>query len=933
MPAPSESVSPPSVPIPLAGEWRVRLDRACAGEREGWFAAPLAGAVPITLPGSLQQARLGDPAGPDTAWTGSIFDRSFFTAPEYLAYRTPENFKLPFWLQPDTCYAGRAWYQREIEIPHAWAGLRVEIELERTHWFTRAWLGEADLGGHDSLSTPHRYEIAGAKPGRHRLTVLVDNDARRLDVGENSHSVSDHTQGNWNGVAGSIVLRATPRTWIDRVDVFPDVGARSVRIAGFVAGPELPPGQGRVTLRVTQRPPGGGAAVELPAREAEVSGGGFAAEYPLKEYAATWDEFSPACYTLRAELANGHAHETAFGLREIAVEGRRLLINGRPFFVRATLECAIFPKTGHPPTDAGEWRRIMTICRAHGLNTLRFHSWCPPRAAFEAADGLGFYLQIEVASWPNHSTTIGDDKPVDGWLEAETSRIVREYGNHPSFVFLVMGNEPEGPRHARWLADWARRQRASDPRRLVSAASGWPNLPESDFLVDWRPRVQHWLAGLGSRINAAPPETTTDYRDYIAQFSQPMVSHEIGQWCVYPNLAEIQKYTGYLKARNFEIFRDRLAASGLLELAPDFLHASGKLQALCYKEDIEAALRTPEMAGFHLLDLHDFPGQGTALVGVLDPFWDEKGYITPAQYRRFCAETVPLARLAKRVFTTKERIVADVDLAHWGAAPLSGAVMAWRLVGREDRVLASGVLGPVAAPVGGPARIGRVEIPLAAFAALAPAKLRLEIAVEGTPFANDWDLWLYPEAVAAGLPSAPAGVRLARALDAETLAALEGGAAVVMTVPGPAAKGNVQFGFSSIFWNTSWTNGQAPHTLGVLCDPQHPALADFPTEGWSNWQWSYPIRRGGALVLTGLPRELKPIVRVIDDWFTARSLALVIEARVGKGRLLLVAADLAGAEDPVCRQLLASLLGYAASPAFAPEVELDRGQLAGLVES
>ena len=930
----SADLSPsPVCSLLLAGEWRVRLDRSCVGDRERWFAGPLADAAPIRLPGSIQDARLGDPVGLDTPWTGGIFDKSFFTAPEYAAYREPGNFKVPFWLQPETYYAGVAWYQREFDVPAEWAGRRIVLELERPHWITRAWIDDRELGEQDALSTPHRHEI-GAKlaPGRHRLTLRVDNSRLAVNIGDNSHSISDHTQGNWNGVVGRLALHATPTEWIDRLEVFPEVAARAITVRGRLSG-SVPAG-------ALAPQPLDGIAVELrvgPRAAMSVvtgSGGAFEARYELGADAALWDEFSPALHTLVATLASGDRREVVFGLREIKTDGRRILLNGRPIFVRATLECAIFPKTGHPPTDVESWRRILRIARAHGLNTLRFHSWCPPEAAFVAGDEEGFYFQVEVASWPNWTTTLGDDQPVDAWLEAESGRIRRAYGNHACFVFLAAGNEPEGPRHAAWLSEWVTRRRAEDPRRIYVAMAGWPNLPENDFHVDWHPRVQHWGAGLASRINSAPPETTTDYRDYIARFPQPLVSHEIGQWCVYPNLAEIEKYTGYLKAKNFEIYRDRLAASGLLALAPQFLHASGKLQALCYKEDIEAALRTPEMAGFHLLDLHDFPGQGTALVGVLDAFWDEKGYITPAEYRRFCAETVPLARLAKRVFTTAERIVADVDLAHWGAAPLTGAAVAWRLFGgAEERVLASGRIGLVTVPVGGPAHVGRVEISLAAFAALAPAKLRLEVAVEGTPFANDWDLWLYPAAVAERAPAAPAGVTLARALDAETLAALEGGATVVAAVPGSAAKGGVQIGFSSIFWNTSWTNGQAPHTLGVLCDPKHPALARFPTEAWSNWQWSYPIRRGGALVLTGLSRELTPLVRVIDDWFTGRSLALAIEARVGKGRLLLVAADLAGADDPVCRQLLASLLAYAATPAFAPTTELTREQIAGLVRS
>ena len=920
----------PSAPVlSLAGKWRCRLGRDIPEPTDAW---PVDGdAQTVALPGSLPGHGIGDRVGLDTPWTGGIFDKSFFTSPVYAAYREPDNFKVPFWLQPETYHAGVAWYQREIDIPADWSGRRLVIELERPHWITRAWLDDRELGEQDALSTPHRYEL-GAKvaPGRHRLTLRVDNSRLAVNIGDNSHSISDHTQGNWNGVVGALSLHATDTIWIDRLDVFPDVAARAVIVRGRLAG-AVPAGALApqpldgisVELRVGQR---------APLAVVSGAGGAFEARYELGPDAPLWDEFSPALHTLTATLASGDTREVVFGLREIKTEGRRILINGRPLFVRASLECAIFPKTGHPPTDVGSWRRILRIARAHGLNTIRFHSWCPPEAAFVAGDEEGFYFQVEVATWPNWTTTLGDDQPVDAWVEAETGRIRRAYGNHACFLFLAAGNEPEGPRHAAWLSEWVTRRRAEDPRRLYVATSGWPNLPENDFHVDWNPRVQHWGAGLKSRINALPPETSTDYRDYIGRFPQPLISHEIGQWCVYPDLGEIPKYTGYLKPRNFEIFRDRLRASGLEALAPDFLHASGKLQALCYKEDIEAALRTPEMAGFHLLDLHDFPGQGTALVGMLNPFWEEKGYISAAEYRRFCSPTVPLARLARRVFTADDTLAADLEVAHWGAAPLSASSAAWRVSTADGRELAAGRTAPRDVPVGGPASLGRVELALSPFAHLAPAKLRLELSVTGDGgevFANDWDLWLYPPPVrVSATPSA--GVLVATALNASALAHLEAGGDLLLAVPGSAVAGDVQLGFSTVFWNTAWTNGQAPHTLGVLCDPAHPALRDFPTEAWSNWQWWYPLHRGGAFVLDGLPGGLTPIVRVIDDWFTARRLGLIVEARVGRGRVLLCGVDLPAADDPVNRQLLASLLRYMGDAAFAPTTTLDFEQLRGL---
>ncbi|HVT72074.1 MAG TPA: hypothetical protein VHD61_02985 [Lacunisphaera sp.] len=915
--------SPAAETIDLSGRWQVALDRDQVGLAERWFAR--SSGQPISLPGSVQAAGLGDPVSVDTHWTGGIFDRSWFTAPAYAPYRQPGSIKVPFWLQPETHFTGFAWYQRELEVPSAWAGRRIVLSLERPHWKTRVWLDEREIGSGDALSVPHVYDLGrDLSPGRHRLTVRVDNTLDP-DLGENSHSVSDHTQGNWNGIAGAITLAATAPAWIDEVQVDPHWADRTVAVRGKIARAGEAPWPDRVFIESD-----GAAGVTTP-----VSAGGlFATTLAYPADAAAWDEFTPVLHRLTVSLANGETRAVQFGFRAVRADGRQLWLNGRPLFLRGTLDCAAYPRTGHPPTDETEWRRVLGLVRAHGLNHVRFHSWCPPEAAFAAADALGVYLQVEVCSWPNWSTTLGDGRPVDAWIDAETARIVRQYGNHPSFLFLCAGNEPAGHDSAAWLSGWVARQKASDPRRLYTGGAGWPILPENDYEVRSEPRIQHWEEGLKSRINAAPPETRSDYRDYVASQSAPVVAHEIGQWCAYPDFGEIPRYTGYLKPRNFEIFRASLAAHGLAAQAGDFLQASGHLQALCYKEEIEAALRTPQLGGFQLLGLSDFPGQGTALVGVLNALWEDKGYVSAAAFRRFCNATVPLARLERRIFTAGEHLVADLEVAHFGAAPLPAVVTRWRLIDDRGAIAAKGALPARDIALGAGIGLGRVDVSLEAIAA--PARLRFEVTLGDTGAQNDWDIWVYPPAGAAK-GRAGSGVIVTSDFSARTREALEAGATVLLIVP-PArvapdpVRGPIALGFSSIFWNTAWTKGQAPHTLGILCDPKHPALSAFPTDPWSNWQWWYAVTHAAPMILDGLPGQLRPIVQVIDDWFTNRKLALVFEARVGHGRLLATSIDLAGTElDPVRRQLRASLLAYAASPRFSPPVEVSPTEVASLL--
>jgi GH18 family chitinase len=917
--------------IPLSGVWRFDLDPGDEGLASAWEKRTLAARV--RLPGVLQAQGFGEDVSVDTKWTGQIVDRSFFTSPRYEPYRRPGSVKVPFWLQPDRHYVGPAWFEREVVVPPGWKGRRVVLHLERPHWQTIAWVDGEVVGSNDSLSTPHVHDLGTLAPGPHRLTLRVDNRLV-VDVGVNSHSVTDHTQGNWNGIVGAVELRAGNPVWIEDVQVTPHLDSRTLAVRGTIGNGTGQAGHGSLRLDVDLSGASSPVQSTIPV-EWSASGGSFQADISLGPGAASWDEFTPVLHVLRADLqtpSGRDQREVRFGFREIGTQGTRFVVNGRKTFFRGTLECAIFPKTGHPPADVASWRRVVRIAKAHGLNMIRFHSWCPPEAAFAAADEEGFYYQVEVASWANGSTRLGAGLPIDEWLYRETARILKAYGNHPSFVLLPYGNEPAG-RDREFLGRWVEHWKAKDPRRLYTSASGWPQIPESQFHVAPEPRVQAWGEGLASRVNARPPETRTDYRDYVRARAVPVISHEIGQWCAYPNLVERAKYTGYLKAKNFDVFADSLAASGMAAQAPAFLQASGKLQALLYKEDVESALRTPGMGGFQLLDLHDFPGQGTALVGVLDAFWDSKGYVTAEQFRRFAGETVPLARLDRRVFTTAETLGADVEVAHFGRAPLVGARPAWRLVRDDGRTVARGALPARDVPVDNGVALGRVDVKLSGLAV--PRRYRLVVTLEGTAFENEWDVWVYPPRVDVDPPK---DITLAASLDARAEAALRDGGRVVLLVPPDRVRGDalgrVELGFSSIFWNTAWTSRQAPHTLGVLVDPAHPAFAAFPTEGHSNWQWWYLVSRAGAMILDGMPAELRPTVQVIDDWFTNRRLGLVFEARVGKGRLLVTSIDLARDLDTnvVARQLRHSLLRYAASDRFDPKVELSPAALRALTQ-
>jgi hypothetical protein len=727
-------------------------------------------------------------------------------------------------------------------------------------------------------------------------------------------------------------LEVRPTVNIRNMQVFPDIQNKKIVVKVKVQNPKGKEISVKLNLNVKEK--GNGKEESFSLRPGENI---LELSLDMGADVKLWNEFHPNIYTLEASLKNQTSGETdvqtaIFGMREFKTSGRQILINGQPTFLRGTLECAIFPKTGYPATDTTEWLRIFRVCRAHGLNHMRFHSWCPPDAAFEAADRTGFYLHVECSSWANQSTTIGDGKPFDKYLYDESQRMIDEYGNHPSFCMMVYGNEPGGNNQIPFLTEFVKFWKAKDNRRIYTSGAGWPNLPENDYLSTPNPRIQAWGQELKSIINAEAPRTDYDWSAYNTRFPQPVVSHEIGQWCVYPNLKEIPKYNGVLKPRNFEIFEETLKDHGMAQLADSFLLASGKLQALCYKADIEAALRTKDFGGFQLLDLHDFPGQGTALVGVLDPFWGEKGYISPAEYKRFCNSTVPLARIKKLIFTNNETFEADVEVAHYGDGPIITCTPEWKITDQTRRVIQVGKFGQTDIPMGNGFSLGRITFPLASIATA--QKLVLEVTIDNLK--NSWNFWVYPSNKQT--ISGDEKVRVVQKIDAQTAQFLKNGGSVLLNLKkGTLSKemgGEVKIGFSSIFWNTVWTHGQAPHTLGILCNPNHSALAEFPTEYHSDYQWWDAMSHSGAIEFSKLSADIQPIVRVIDDWVTNRPLALVFEAKVGKGKILISGIDLTSDlnKRPEAQQMLYSLRKYMTGEKFVPKSEIKLEQVQSLFQ-
>lgn len=886
------SCSPEPQKIDLSGEWTVKLDSANVGLEQNW--AGKLYSTSISLPGTLDDARLGNP---DTL-------KPELTKSQLLHLTRAYS------------YVGPAWYSRTISVPENWTGKKVVLYLERILWDSQVWIDGNKVEGHEeSLTTPHRYDLtAYVVPGKeHVLTIRVDNSYRHdISVADNlAHAYTDHTQIKWNGILGDMSLLCEENVSIRNIQLFPDVDNKAVKLVLHTENDTESPVTATMTVSVKNKATG--KLVSTSAETIEIGVGDGTSEYTCAvENAELWSEHNPVLYTATVDIKAGElslSKTASFGMRKIEHQGPQMLLNGQPLFLRGTLECCIFPLTGTPPMDKAGWEKVFKAAKEYGLNHLRFHSWCPPHAAFEVADEMGFYLQVELPVW---ATNLGTDPGAVKFIQDEAQRIMVEYGNHPSFCMWSLGNELEGD--FGMLTELLVSLKKADNRHLYTTTSFtfakghgvWPEENDDFFVSQWTNKG--WVRGQGV-FNQQSPSFDKDYSRAIEGMTVPLITHEIGQYSVYPDLKEIEKYTGVLKPTNFIAVKNDLEKKGLLGKADAYTMASGKLAAILYKEEIERALKTAGISGFQLLDLHDFPGQGTALVGLLNAFWESKGIITGAEFREFCSPVVPLLKFPKAVYTNDETFEAELELCNYGAGELSDKTFTWTVYNGSEK-LAEGQIPMKKAAIGYNGALGHVKFPLNGIAKA--ARLQVVVSMNDTEYKNRWNIWVYPKQLNVEFGN----VVYTRSF-AQAKSLLAEGKSVLFNPDWKKMKG-IEGKFVPVFWSPVHFPKQAG-TMGVLCDPTHEALADFPTDSHSDWQW-WDLNINSTTLIVDSIKGGAPIVEMIDNFANNRRLTSLYEGSVGKGKLVIATFDLNTdlEKRPVAKQMLVSVLNYMNSKEFNP---------------
>ena len=810
-------------------------------------------------------------------------------------------------------YMGPAWYQREIAFPKEWAGKRIFMYFERTHWLSSIFVDTKEVSKLDYISVPHCHELTDfVKPGKtHLITLCIDN-RYQYDTHKWNHAHTEFTQINWNGILGEMKLIAVDPVYVDDMQLYPDVTEKTVTARLQIRNYTGKPFEGTARFHITGDD-GYNLTRELPVngKDSLVS---FEGKIALGKDIQLWDEFHPNLYRVECKLLTSvgetnyeHEKEVTFGMREVAQGKNHVLVNGHPIHLRGTVENAVFPKTGYAPVDDASWERIFRILKDYGMNHMRFHSWCPPAAAFRMADKLSVYLQVELPMWGKDGEP-GEPARWD-FFRREQKAILKEYGNHPSFILYCNGNEISGDFD--FIEELTRYGREHDSRHLFSGSTARKRVASDQFYTT------HQTTSGGATVYEGRPYTDWDICKGT-NIDVPVISHETGQRCVYPDYSIIAKFDGPVEARNLEKFRSQLEANGMGDQADDFFRASGAQTVFEYKDVIEAQLRTSTSAGFQLLSINDLPEQGYAPVGILDPFWDSKGLITPKEFRHFCSPTVPLLRFEKRVWNGGETFEAVAEVYNFSDRSLKNSKVSWQLLDEQGKTLRQGKLKTQTFLCDTVIRAGSFSCILPEGSE--PQKLTVQLLV-GKDYVNSWDIWVYPKT--GQLMQSTADVLYTTTFDAVAKQQLQAGKKVVL-LPNPKQVKGRRSSFHNHFWNPimfKW----APMTLGWLIHDDSPVFDHFVTENHPDWQWWDILNYAKVIELQETPQALRPFIQTIDSYDSNRKLGIGFEARVGGGKLLVLALDTQKDMDkrPATCQLLESIDRYVKSEKFNPQVELD----------
>ncbi len=895
--------------IKLDGSWAFSLDPDSTGLKKNWALKTFSNT--INLPGTTDEAKYGTKT--------SNSDYGILTR----AYK----------------YIGPAWYQREIEIPASWKGHEVVLFIERVLWESRVYIDGKEISRLSPLYTPHTHSLGILNPGKHKLSICINNDMIH-NIGDKGHGYGEYTQSIWNGIVGKLELVRKNSVSIESVKIYPGADRQSIEARMVLArNNSSAPRKANLEISIEDS---SGKAVRTVHQSYKFKGLNDSISITLDKLKGikAWDEFHPNLYTVRINVKAGNEqcdYSIQTGFRKASTSKHKILINDKVSFMRGNLDCVHFPLTGYPSCDVEDWIQIFKKYKDYGLNMVRFHSWCPPEAAFEAADKVGIYIQAEILwiDWwmtspqkerPEMYTKgtpegLGKNPSADAFVQVEMKRILDTYGNHPSFVFFCIGNEL-GNSDFIQMEKWIQKAKQDDPRRLYAVSTARKIMPVDDYMVT------HYIPDAGYTYGNSYNATDAGLEAHFQKANIPIIAHEVGQYPVYPDWNEINKYTGVLKARNLEGFKAMAEKNGIAAQSQAFHQSSGKLQQLLYKNLIENVLLSPSAGGFQMLSMADYQGQGEALVGWLDCFWDDKGITTPKRFRQHSNAIVPLIRTKSFTYTSQDTIKLGMALANYSNNSIKQE-MVWNFSDAQGNTIIKGTLPIRNLTQGQLIELDKLTIPADRFPAI-PAQYTLTFGLADKSYQNSWNFFIFPAHVKVDSKE----IYVAKAWNQEVDQALAAGKKVLLLASRLGTRStSAAVHFSPLFWSSSFFPGQGNETLGSLIDSTSAAFNDFPSSDFTNWQWYKVSPNAKYFRLSDMPLSFRPLVQPISDFHFNEKLGSIFETRVGRGKLLVCGYDLEQPDNVYAQQLYKSLTNYMRSNKFDPLITLPEEKLKNILRA
>ena len=870
--------------IRLDGEWAFAVDAEDVGEKNEWYTDPSRFSDRLQVPGNWNVQGVG---GKSTA--------------SFKAQATGPM-KPALYVRLRGSYFGPAWYCRHVSVPADWRGRRTFLTFGGVMPNLRFWLNGRFVAARSANGTPMRFDVTDwvAYGEDNQLVVKIDNREENMALFSHLNHYS-----RWGGLYHSVELEAAGPARIESLRVIPDIDAECARAEVRVLNAASTALAGKLRLVVTSLTDGerftGEARLDLAAHQAAEATVSVRIQ-PVR----LWSPEQPALYRIDSELwFDGEmvdSYSDRFGMRKLEVRQDKVYLNNQPFYIRGQ-HCNWFcARTLSPPVDREEWRQYLSKFVAHGYNYLRT-PWILPDEFFQIADEVGIAVQPSldyVNNNPNFAS-YGDEL-----LARQLSEAVSCFFNHPSLFTYELSNENwEGNSRLSRLYHLVK---SRDPTRFAMDSDGvWPDTP---------PRPTNDLRLVHPRNHGK------SWREYMEETSEihpedklkPVVMHEYLNIPTLPDVGIIDDYSGGMIAPTYlQEMQDWLRGEGLLDDFPRHLRSSYALQALYTKEGIENCRKHPHKDGYSNCAWSDTTPNAMTW-GVLNQFLEEKG-TTAAESRRYNGESIILVNLPKSgrsgspvipnyTYYMDEDVEVEFLVHDFSTFPIRKGRLEWRL-DSDGEVLAAGAIESVEVSPFSLSTCGRTTIPAVRRSRPCKAVLTVRLEAEGKILENRWQLWFFPKPEPAGLDTerifvgdnARSALRhlypskqFAQSLNDAALAVvsdldpvrdyLESGGCVLVLSPGDFS--HLQTGF----WPGWYVSGD--RNLGAVIE-DHPALGDFPHDGYASWQFRFLLDR--AVLQHEIDIAIEPlvsgIIRCTRDTETLPKLVThLFGVEVGAGFLL-----------------------------------------------